>query len=86
MVNVVQKLGDDTSKPIKPDFDSGKGDTWMKMISESRQALGQEHNPHLPYRPRKGLKEETFWGAVDRRLSRKSFTMGVSFDKEGRII
>jgi hypothetical protein len=82
-MNYVQKLGDDTSKEVKPDFDSGKGDTWMKMISDSRQNTGQEHNPLLPYRPRKGLKEECFWGAVDLRLSRKSFSMGVSFDENG---
>lgn len=86
MANLVGQLGDSTSKEVNPDFDSGKGDTWMKMISDSRQATGQAHNPLLPYKPRKGLAEHSFWGAVDRRLSRKSFSMGVSFDKEGRIV
>ncbi len=85
MANVVQQLGDTTSRSCVPDFDSGKGDTYMKMISDSRQNTGQAINPLLPYKPRKGLAEESFWNAVDRRLSRKSHVINFSI-VNGKVV
>lgn len=85
MAAIVTERGDSTSRECKPDFDGAKGDNWMKMISDSRQATGQAHNPLLPYKPRKGLAEHSYWTQVDRRLSRKSFSMGVTF-QDGRLV
>ena len=59
----------------------------MKQTYELRKAIsnGEEVAP-FPYKPRKGLAEESFFRQVDRRLSRNSFTVSVKFDSEGRLI
>lgn len=85
MANIVQHLGDTTSKDVKPDFEGAKGDTWLKMTYEMKMA-GTEHL--FPHKPRKGQVEECFWKQVDRKLANlgKTYVSGVSFDKDGRII
>ncbi len=84
MANWVQTLGDSTSHSVKPDFDSEKGYHWMKQV----KALKEHGTPlkQWPTKPRRGLAETTFFSQVDRHLSRKSFSPGVSFDTEGKII
>lgn len=86
MSNIVEELGDKTSHSVKPDFDSGKGYYWMKQTYELRKAIsnGEEVVPP-PYKRRKGLAEESFFEQVDRRLSRISYVINVTFDKEGKI-
>lgn len=85
MANIVQHLGDKTSKDVKPDFESGKGDTWLKMTYEMKQA-GTEHL--FPHKPRRGQVEECFWKQVDQKLANigKRYISGVSFDEHGRIV
>jgi hypothetical protein len=83
MVNVIESKGDNTSHEVKPDFESAKGHYWMKMVSDARQN-GALCN--LPRKPRHTLKERSFFAQVDKRLSRKSYVGGVSFDQEGKII
>lgn len=84
-MNIVQKLGDTTSKDVKPDFESGKGDNWLKMTYEMKQAGTEALFPH---KPRKGQVEECFWKQVDAKLANtgKVFSHGVSFDENGRLI
>jgi hypothetical protein len=82
MANHVQKLGDHTSKPVKPDFESEKAYHWMHLKREAEKA-GVLHT--LPRKPRRGLAEESFFSQVDRRMSRRSFAVGVSF-KDGKIV
>lgn len=78
----IQELGDKTSRPVKPDFESEKYHHWRHMRVMAEKA-GTLHR--LPRKPRKGLAEESFFEQVDRRISRKSFSMGASFDANGRI-
>ena len=85
MANVVSELGDRTSRSVRPDFDSGRGYYWMKQIAEARKAASRGEPVHLPRKPRKGLAEESFFGQVDTRLSRTSFTMGAHFDEKGKL-
>lgn len=79
----IQELGDRTSRAVKPDFEGAKFHHWRHMRSMAEQA-GTLHT--LPRKPRRGLAEESFFEQVDRRCSRRSFSMGASFDKSGRII
>lgn len=81
---LTEGLGDSTSRTIKPDFDSEKGYHWMKQV----KAIQQHGTPvkHWPKKPRKGLAENSFFDQVDRRLSRSSFSMGITFDSDGKII
>jgi hypothetical protein len=83
MSNYVQELGDTTTKDTKPDFESSKGYYWMKQSYQARKngAVG-----NLPHRKRQGLAEESFFSAVDKRLSRSSTVVNISFDKEGKRI
>jgi hypothetical protein len=83
MANYLTTKGDKTSKSTVPDFNTEKAHHWMHMVSGARAAGTEKKFPH---KPRKGLAEQSFFGAVDIRLSRKSFSMGISFDKEGKII
>lgn len=83
MVAHVQKLGDNTTHEVKPNFESERAYHWMHMRDMAEQAGTLDT---LPRKPRKGLAEESFFKQVDTRLSRRSFTMGVSFDENGRII
>lgn len=83
MANHVQQLGDKTSRPVKPDFEGERAYHWMHM-RQAAEAAGTLDK--LPRKPRKGLAEESFFRQVDTRMSRRSFTVGVSFDANGRII
>jgi hypothetical protein len=79
----IEKLGDTTSKPVKPDFEGEKYYHWqhMKRMAEKAGTLDT-----LPRKPRKGLAEESFFKQVDTHMSRATFSFGVSFDENGRII
>ena len=66
-----------------PDFESAKGYYWMKQVYEARKAKA---TGNLPYKPRRTLAERSFYGAVDRRLSRNSTVVGIAFDSQGRRI
>lgn len=79
----IKQLGDTTSKRVQPDFESAKFHHWqhMRTMAERSGTLDK-----LPRKPRRGLAEESFFEQVDRRCSRKSFSMGASFDTNGRII
>lgn len=83
MSNYVQELGDTTSKDTTPDFEGGRGYYWMKQVYQARRN-GASQN--LPYRERKGLAEQSFFDAVDKRLSRSSTVVNISFDEQGRRI
>lgn len=84
-MNPVEKLGDNTSHSTTPDFESGKGYYWMKQIYNSRISGVHPATP-LPRKPRRTLAERSFFDAVDRRLSRSSTVVNISFDSEGRRI
>ena len=71
---------------MKPDFESGKGYYWMKQMKALMAIPEHERPKNWPRRPRSTPAEKDFFGQVDRRLGRQSFTVGVTFDKEGRII
>lgn len=86
MANVVQQLGDTTSKDVKPDFDGAKGYFWMKQAHAAGRASANGERVHLPRKERSGLAEQTFFEQVDRRLSRQSFCLGATFDKDGNIV
>ena len=78
---VTSGLGDNTSHDVKPDFESGRAYYWMKQVKAAKKA-----GTKLPYKKRKGLAEESFFKQVDARLSRETFTVGISFDENGKII
>lgn len=78
---VTSGLGDNTSRDVKPDFESGRAYYWMKQVKAARRV-----GARLPYKKRKGLAEESFFKQVDARLSRETFNVGISFDKDGKII
>lgn len=78
----IEKLGDSTSRSTVPDFEGAKYHHWQHMKRMAEKA-GTLHT--LPRKPRKGLAEESFFGQVDRRMSRVSFGVGVEI-KDGRII
>lgn len=82
MSNYVHKLGDSTSKEVKPDFESEKAYHWMHM---KRQAERAGVLDTLPHKPRRGLAETSFFNQVDRRMSRRSFAVGISF-VDGKIV
>jgi hypothetical protein len=67
-----------------PDFDSAKAFYWMHATKEAMKTPGAREK--MPRKERKGLREVSYWGAVDRRLSRRSFTVNVTFDKDGKVI
>lgn len=82
MATLITEPGDHTSKPVVPDFEGAKAHHWMHMRREAERA-GTLHL--LPRKPRKGLAERSFFDQVDRRMSRRSFSVGVSF-VNGRIV
>lgn len=82
MAGYVQKRGDSTSRPVKPDFESERFYHWQHM---KRQAEAAGTIDKLPRKPRKGQAEESFFKQVDTRMSRRSFTVGVSI-VNGRVI
>ena len=69
---------------MKPDFDSAKGYYWMKQVKE----LQKNGTPvkKWPRKPRRGKAEKDFFGQVDRRLSRQAFTIGCTFDSDGKLV
>lgn len=79
-----KKQVDQTTKEVKPDFESAKAYYWMKQTRE----LAEQGTPlkKWPRKPRRNQAERDFFGAVDRRLSRQSYTVSISFDKDGKII
>jgi hypothetical protein len=83
-LNYVEKLGDTTSKNTVPDFEGGKGYYWMKQVYQARVNGATNNLPRLK-RPRT-LAESSFYGAVDRRLSRTSTVVNIKFDKAGKRI
>ena len=78
------KQVDRTTKAVKPDFESGKGYYWMKQIRE----LEQFGTPlkKWPRKPPRNRAEASFKQQVNQRLSRRNFTVSISFDKDGKII
>ena len=55
----------------------------MKQVHAAR-AAGATGN--LPRRERSNLAERSFFEAVDRRLSRSSTVVSISFDKNGKRV
>ena len=80
----IQQLGDHTSHEVRPDFDSGKGEYWMRQMKNIQQHGTPVKN--WPRKPRKTLAEHSYFEQVDRRLSRQTYVMGASFDKDGKLI
>jgi len=83
--NYVQQLGDNTSHDTIPDFEKGRGYYWMKQMYQARMNGVHPKTP-LPRKPRNSLAEYSFFSAVDRRLSRTSTVVNISFDKDGKRI
>ena len=79
--NFVTELGDNTTHDVVPDFESAKGHYWMNA-AKAAQAAGVP----LPRHERPGLAWGSFRRQVNERLSRQSTTVGISFDKDGKII
>jgi hypothetical protein len=79
----IKEPGDKTSRDVRPDFESEKAYHWMHLVKCAEKA-GTLNT--LPRKPRKGPAETSFFSQVDRRLTRQSYQMGVSFDKSGRLI
>lgn len=79
----IKEPGDRTSRPVVPDFEGARFHHWQHMKRMATQAGTLDS---LPYKPRKGLAETSFFSQVDRRTSRVSFGVGVAFDANGRII
>ena len=79
----LEKSGDTTSHTTVPDFESGKGYYWMR---QTYQAKHHGWNLAPPRKHRQGLAEQSFFRAVDRRLSRSSTSVTIAFDKEGKRI
>jgi hypothetical protein len=79
----IKEPGDKTSHEVKPNFESEKFYHWQHMKTCAEQAGTIDK---LPRKPRKGLAEESFFRQVDTRMSRRSISMGVSFDKSGRLV
>ncbi len=65
-----------------PDFEGGKGYYWMK---QTKEAIANGTRDELPHRPPANLAERSFKDAVERRLSRQNFTIGVNI-VNGRIV
>ncbi len=79
----IERMGDHTSRDVKPDFESERYYHWQHMIQGAKRAGTLDK---MPYKPRRGLAEESFFGQVDRRLSRVSTRVGISFDTNGKVI
>ena len=81
-MEIITEPGDRTTRRVVPDFEGAKFHHWqhMKRMAEKAGALDK-----LPRKPRKGLAEESFFEQVDRRMSRRGFSMGVSI-VNGRVV
>jgi hypothetical protein len=73
-----------TTKAVKPDFESARAYYWMKQIRD----IEEKGTPvkKWPRKPRKSKAEQSFFQQVDTRLSRRSYTVGVAFDANGKVI
>lgn len=82
MAAFIKEPGDRTSKDVRPDFEGAKFYHWqhMKTMAEKAGTIDK-----LPRKPRRGLAEESFFEQVDRRISRRGFSMGVSIEN-GRVV
>jgi hypothetical protein len=83
MANHIQKLGDNTTKNVVPDFEGERFYHWQHMRTMAEKAGTLDR---LPRKPRSGLAEKSFFEQVDRRISRQTYMLGVSFDKDGKVI
>lgn len=81
-MEIITEPGDRTTRRVVPDFEGAKFHHWqhMKRMAEQAGTLDK-----LPRKPRKGLAEESFFEQVDRRMSRRGFSMGVSI-VNGRVV
>lgn len=82
MAAIIKEPGDKTSRNVVPDFEGAKFHHWQHMRRMAEQAGTLDT---LPYKPRRGLAEESFFGQVDRRMSRRGYNMGVSI-VNGRVV
>ena len=55
-------------------------------MKQTVQARNHGWGKTPPYKERRTLAEQSFFNAVDRRLSRSSAIVNISFDSEGRRI
>lgn len=78
----IEKLGDNTTRPTVPDFESERAYHWMHMRSQAEKAGTLDR---LPRKPRQGLAEKSFFKQVDIRATRVSFQTSVTI-RGGRII
>lgn len=83
MAILIESLGDKTSKPVVPDFESGRGYYWTKQTKQAREAGTLKR---LPRKPRRGKAQKSFYQQVDQRLSRSTFTVNIAFDENGKRI
>lgn len=83
MAAIIKEPGDRTSRNVVPDFEGAKFHHWQHMRRMAEQAGTLDK---LPRKPRQGLAEESFFDQVDRRISRRTFSAGISFDENGRIV
>ncbi len=83
MATFITEPGDRTSRDVRPDFEGERAYHWMHMRRQAEKA-GVLNT--LPYKPRKGLAEQSFFDQVDRRMSRQSYTIGATFDESGRLV
>ena len=81
-MEIITEPGDKTTRRVVPDFESERFYHWQHMRRMAEQAGTLDR---LPRKPRKGLAEESFFEQVDRRISRQSFSMGVSI-VNGRVV
>lgn len=72
-----------TTKEIKPDFESGKGYYWMKQVREMEQ-FGTPVKK-WPRKPRRTAAEREFFKQVDQRLSRRVHSFGATL-VNGKIV
>lgn len=81
-MEIITEPGDRTSRRVVPDFEGAKFHHWQHMRTMAEKAGTLDK---LPRKPRKGLAEESFFEQVDRRMSRRGFSMGVSI-VNGRVV
>ena len=81
-MEIVKEPGDKTSRRVVPDFEGERFYHWQHMRRMAERAGTLDR---LPRKPRKGLAEESFFAQVDRRMSRRGFSMGVSI-VNGRVV
>lgn len=87
LLQIDGKSKDTTTKDVKPDFEGEKFHHWQHMIRHHEDAVthGQPHGT-LPHKERSSKAEQSFFKQVDRKMSQRVFVVGISFDKDGKII